>query len=365
MAGTKVLTNKDFAQNEIQNVVIQNLAGAPSTPKKGQVYFNTTDNTYRYYDGTAWQTLSIGGGVALDTTSTDIQPLGTQAAGSTGKAADASHVHAMPRLDQVGAPTASVSLNSQKITSLLDPTAAQDAATKSYVDATAQGLQVKPTARLATAAALPANTYAGGTLGVGATLTATGNAALSVDGVAVAVGDVILVMNEATASHNGLYVVTQAGDGTHPYILTRHVDMDQAAEFSGAFVPVGSAGSTNPNSLWLANPSGTVTVGTTSIPFTELNRATDLAAGSGITISGNTISVSATTVHKATATIGDGSATSIAVTDGLGTIDKVAIVRDATTGAQVECDITYSGTQTTFGFSVAPASNAYKVVIEG
>ena len=65
---------------------------------------------------------------ALDTTATDIQPLGTRAAGATGKAADAGHVHAMPTLDQIGAAAASVSLNSQKITSLANGSGAQDAA---------------------------------------------------------------------------------------------------------------------------------------------------------------------------------------------------------------------------------------------
>ncbi len=185
-----------------------------------------------------------------------------------------------------GTPTAPTPTSSDNSTTL-----ATTAFVQTLVSALAQGLQVKPTARLATAAALPSNTYSNGTSGVGATLTATANAALSVDSVAVAVGDVILVKNEATAANNGLYTVTTAGSGSAAYVLTRHADMNLAAEFSGAFVPVGNAGTANPNSLWLANPSGTVTVGTTSIPWTQLNGATDLTAGTGLSISGNTISM--------------------------------------------------------------------------
>ncbi|MEJ0073062.1 MAG: hypothetical protein WDN27_03205 [Candidatus Saccharibacteria bacterium] len=65
---------------------------------------------------------------ALDATSSDIQPLGTQAAGSSAQAARADHVHAMPRLDQVDAPTAGVTLNAQKITGLANGTVSTDAA---------------------------------------------------------------------------------------------------------------------------------------------------------------------------------------------------------------------------------------------
>lgn len=68
-----------------------------------------------------------GGGVTLDTTSTDIQPLGTQAAGSSGKAADAKHVHPMPSLDQVAAPAADVAWASHKLTGLANGSAAGDA----------------------------------------------------------------------------------------------------------------------------------------------------------------------------------------------------------------------------------------------
>jgi len=177
------------------------------------------------------------------------------------------------------------------LTSVADPTSPQDAATKNYVDASVQGLTPKPTATWATTAALPAATYGNGASGVGSTLTASANGAVSVDGSTPAVGDIVLVKNQAAGAQNGLYIVTQVGDATHPFILTRHVDMDTAAEFAGAFVPVGAGGATNANTLWLANPSGTVTVGSTAIPFTQLNSATSYVNGTGITITGNQIAV--------------------------------------------------------------------------
>ena len=91
-----------------------------TSPTSGQVLTATGSSA------AAWQTPAAG--ISLDSTAADIQPLGTQAAGSIGKAADAGHVHAMPRLDQVGLPTAAVALNAQKITGLANGTASTDAA---------------------------------------------------------------------------------------------------------------------------------------------------------------------------------------------------------------------------------------------
>ena len=183
-------------------------------------------------------------------------------------------------------------ITAASVTGLGTPVNPGDAANKSYVDASVQGLQIKSTANLATAAALPANTYNNGSSGVGATLTANSNGALTVDSVAVTAGMLVLVKNESAAANNGLYVVTAAGGVSAQYVLTRSLEMQSSGEFSGAFVPVDNQGTANANTLWLANPSGTVTVGTTAIPFTQLNGATDLVAGSGISISGNTVSVS-------------------------------------------------------------------------
>jgi hypothetical protein len=242
-------------------------------------------------------------------------------------------------------------------------------ATTAFVQAVmsglAQGIQFKPTATVVATSALPAGTYSNGTSGVGATFTVTATGTTTVDGHALAANDLVLATAQSSAFQNGLYTVTTAGTTGVATVLTRHADMDQAAEFPGAFIPVGSTGTTSKNSLWLTNPSGAVTVGTTSIPLTQLNGATDLVAGTGITISGNTVSLTTAPPAKYTATIGDGSATSIAVTDGLGTIDKIATIRDASTGAEPDCGITYSSTGVTFDFATAPSSNAYKVVVIG
>lgn len=50
----KFLVPIDLSQNELQNARIQNLATAPTSPVKGQVYFNTASNKAMVYDGTNW-----------------------------------------------------------------------------------------------------------------------------------------------------------------------------------------------------------------------------------------------------------------------------------------------------------------------
>lgn len=175
-----------------------------------------------------------------------------------------------------------------------DPVTALGAATKQYVDNSIQGLNQKPTAWVATTAPLPTNTYNNGTLGVGATLTASSTGVLNVDGVNVTQNMLVFVKNEVAGANNGLYVCTTAGATGVPYVLTRSPSMDQEPEFNGALIVVESGsgtGLTNAGSLWISGTSGTVLVGTTLITFTELNKGTDLSPGNGIQISGNAVSV--------------------------------------------------------------------------
>lgn len=243
----------------------------------------------------------------------------------------------LPSLDGITVAANDVNLNSHKITNLSTPTASTDAANKAYVDSVAQGLDPKPGASVATTAALPACTYSNGASGVGATLTGNSNGALTVDSYAVAAGDIVLVKNQASGLQNGLYDVTQAGSGGTPFILTRNTSMDTTGEFRSAYIVVEDAGSTNANSFWICTNSANPTVGTDTITFSQLNGATQLIAGTGITISGNTISINAAWTGQTaittlgTITTGTWNGTTIAVANG-GTGQTTAALARGTSG---------------------------------
>ncbi len=59
----RYLTNIDLTENEIQNVKAQNLASDP-TGYAGQFIFNTTSNTFKYYNGSSWISLDGTGDIA-------------------------------------------------------------------------------------------------------------------------------------------------------------------------------------------------------------------------------------------------------------------------------------------------------------
>ena len=168
------------------------------------------------------------------------------------------------------------------------PVNATDAATKAYVDSVAAGLSTKASCRVATTASLPANTYASGVL------TANAFGALTVDTVAVSVGDRINVKNETAQANNGLYVVTATGSAGATYVLTRTSDMNTGAQIPGAFVFI-EQGSANSSSGWVVGAAGPYTLGTTAIIWTQFSGAGEITVDSTLTEAGNQISRSAIT----------------------------------------------------------------------
>lgn len=349
----RFLTNLDLSKNELQNARVQNLAVAPGSPVAGQIYYATGTNAIQLWNGTAWVALSTGTVSDATTTSKGIVQLaqaltGTAAApdittgyitnthisGTAGITyaklalggnvvnADISPTAAIAlsklatdplaranhtgtqlsatisdltttvqayRLDQFAAPTAPVSLNSQRITNLLDPTGAQDAATRNYVDNAITGLDAKASTVAATTGA---ETF---TIAAGAVTQIAGT---TIDGTTPAIGNRILIKDAPLATGvgsansnqpgNGIYTVTA---NTTNLTVARATDQDAWSEVPNAYVWV-EQGTTNADTGWVvtSNPGGTLN--TTGIQWSMFTASTTIQAGSGLTKAGNTISIS-------------------------------------------------------------------------
>lgn len=100
--------------------------------------------------------------------------------------------------------------------------------------------------RLATAAVLGTGTYSTTAL----TFTQTTHAAEQIDGVSVAVGDRVLVKNQADQTQNGIYVVTVVGTSSVKQVLTRAPDCNASNMFEPAFIVAIAEGSVNADSIF-------------------------------------------------------------------------------------------------------------------
>jgi|GEM_PF-4777285 len=152
------------------------------------------------------------------------------------------------------------------ITGLPDPTNPQDAATKAYVDAVIQGLDPKPSVRVAT------------------TTNITLSGLQAVDGITVSAGDRVLVKNQSSAPTNGILIASAGA-------WTRAADFDAWVEIPGAFCFV-EDGTTNAGSGWVCTSKAGGTLGTTAVTWSQFSGGGSYTAGVGLTLTGNQFAVS-------------------------------------------------------------------------
>jgi hypothetical protein len=200
-----------------------------------------------------------------------------------------------------------------------DPTLDLQAATKQYVDnLTASGIHFHESVRVENPGALTV-TYNNGTAGVGATLTNAGTqAALVIDGITMVVDDRVLIYEQADATQNGVYVVTNVGSASTNWVLTRSADTNTSGDADANSLDEGSyffveEGNTGAGESYICNTPGTITFGTTDITFVQFSSSISYTAGTGININtSRVISTSGVATAAQLATLSATMATSIA-----------------------------------------------------
>ncbi len=252
-------------------------AGAPTNLAPSEIAFNENANDLKLYygfgdDGSGGATTAIViGGSGGFFNKTDTRTPNTILAGPTTGSAAAPTFRALVaadllKLNEFTAPDDSVSLNSNKITALADPTNDTDAANKGYVDGVAQGLDIKDSVKVATTANI--------------TLSGT----QTIDSVAVSADERVLVKDQSTATQNGLYLCKSGS-------WVRTDDLAANADAAGMFTFV-EQGSTNADIGFVCtNNKGSAVVGTDNLAYSTFSSSGNVTAGNGLAKNGNELSV--------------------------------------------------------------------------
>lgn len=249
--------------------------------------------------------------------------------------------------------------NTAKLLNLPNPTSAQDAATKAYVDAAIEGLSSKDSCRVSTQSNI--------------NLSSPG---ASIDGITMATGDRVLVRSQSTGSENGIYIWNGAS-----VAMTRSADCSTFDELEQAVTSIeegtdvsttwrqtavnGTLGSTSVT--WVAFGSSTPDASETVKGKIEIatQAETDTGTDDARAITPLKLATSTHAKKKATATIGDGSATQFDITHNFGTRNVVVdVYRNSGNYDSILCDVSRPDTNTVrLNFAQAPSSNQFTVVV--
>lgn len=248
---------------------------------------------------------------------------------------------------------------SVRITNLPDAVGAQEPATKAQLDAAIEGIAWKDSCRVATQSNL--------------TLSSPG---ATIDGITMASGDRVLVRNQTAGAENGIYIWNGAA-----VAATRSLDCSTAAELEQACTTVEegtNAGVTYRQTVVNATLGTTTltwaTFGTAAGSASETSQGiieiatqaeTDAGTDDVRAITPLKLATSVFGTRKFNQNIGDGSATSIAVTHNFNTRDvKVEIYRNSGNFDTVLAEVQRTSVNAvTILFDVAPTSNQFRVQI--
>lgn len=285
--GTTEIANSNVTYAKIQNVAASRLLGNPTGSAAAPSEISLAAD--HSFTGSSLQLGAFTGDITKSAGS-----LATTIANNAVTVAKLATTVTLNSIATANAATADITVSGFKITNLGTPTNATDAATKSYVDGIATGLNWKSSVRLASTANVSVTyTATGGTSGRGQ-ITAAPN---SLDGVTLVAGNRILLKNQTTGAQNGVYTVTTVGTGANG-VWDRATDFDQDAEVNAGAAIFIEEGTNNADTGWVLTTNNPITIGGssgTALTFTQFTSTGTVVAGNGLTLTGNTLDVVGTT----------------------------------------------------------------------
>ena len=395
------VTDINLNKNELQNARIQNLSTAPSTPVTGQVYYDTTNNTMYYHNGLAspngpWVAMnasqeviqdiigaSVEGGVGLTRTYDDSTGITTidldntaVTAGSygSGTAIPTFTVDAQGRLTAAGTVNVATNLSIAADTGTADTVSLL---TDTFTISGGEGIDTAVTNNTITIS------------GEDATTTNKGIASFADADFTVTTGAVTIKNVNLATQTTGNYIATIAGTANEVEVsgsgsensavtigLPNDVTITNNLTVGGNLNVTGTINSVNTTQVNIVDNKINLNTDFTGTPTADAGIRVERGDGADVEILWNetndnwTLTNDGTNYHaitrKFTQTVGNGSLTQIPVTHNLGSRTVVVNVYDSATYDTVECDVVRTSTTVvTLGFTVAPASGAYTVVIVG
>jgi hypothetical protein len=395
------VTDINLNKNELQNARIQGLSSAPTGAVNGQIYYDTSNNTMYYYNGLAspdgpWVAMnasqeviqdiigaSVEGGVGLTRTYADNTGITTidldntaVTAGSYGSstAIPTFTVDAQGRLTAASTVTVATNLSIAADTGTADTVSLL---TDTFTISGGEGIDTAVTNNTITIS------------GEDATTTNKGIASFADADFTVTSGAVTIKNVNLATQTTGNYIATIAGTANEVEVsgsgsensavtigLPNDVTITNNLTVGGNLNVTGTINSVNTTQVNIVDNKINLNTDFTGTPTADAGIRVERGDGADVEILWNetndnwTLTNDGTNYHaitrKFTSTVGNGTLTQIPVTHNLGSREVVVNVYDSATYDTVECDVVRTSTTVvTLGFTVAPASGAYTVVIVG